>query len=206
MEHKDVNSAIIAAVAALVGVILGGYFQYRLWRSEHERKKEAAVQFASILTADIGSVFEGFNSELNVEWREAFSETIPESYCTLLGESRKLLYEYDPVNAVRLFWVEQAANNVRELQATYRKVSLEHQAGTKTDKALKTSIETVVIEAKGGISRVNESLISFYNYAGKTQRRALEKHVYFKKLMKEKLSQKNWLARFFFKARLRRVL
>ena len=156
-----IQAAIIAAVSAFVGVILGGIIQSSLKNREIIREKMVAEGAVALYLCQLRFLFVDFSNEEETYKALSLGITANENNISEVDKIISLIEKHDPFLVVRLFRIKQLLHNIGNGSRSYWE-----QIKKNSEPKLYTPIVSYInVDGKRGIKETDECIKHSFNYS-----------------------------------------
>lgn len=165
-----IQAALIAAFCTLVGVIIGGAIQIYVKDREISRAKGVAEGAVCIYLCKLRDLFEDFSEEDETVRNLSLGISVNDNDIQEVNKVIELIENYDAFLIVKLFDVRQRLHNIRLYSNSYYELRDLDKPYNKLQKV----VRYLNVDAKGGLTVVNECIKHTFNAAeDKTKSRLL---------------------------------
>jgi hypothetical protein len=161
MDDPRIQAAVIAAVSAFIGVIVGGMIQSHLKEKEIQREKKVAEGAVALYLCQLRFLFMNY-ADSNKTYDLLFLGITPND--NNIGEIDKivsLIEKHDPFLIVRLLNIKQVLHNIRAGSNNYWKQKKENDK----PKLYGPIVDCINIDGKTGLKEVDMSIKHAFNFA-----------------------------------------
>lgn len=199
--NAPIYAAIVTAIAALLGVLIGGFLQYFISERQYRRKRTKVLKIVALFISEISSVLHEFNDENKLYIILEINAKLPSFMEHQLGILHSDISEFDPQIAIYILWIRQASTNVNSYLKQMRKLMSEDQ----THRSLPHLLQMALVDIKSAIEFSNKVLIRSFNVSDRGTRAALLQTSSFQQLYNDKMSGKGSFAKGLIKLGLRQI-
>lgn len=180
MDAK-IAAAIIGATSALIGVIIGGIIQSYLKDKEIRREKKVAEGAIALYLCQLRLLLENF-ADKNVTYKSfTLGITVNKNNFSEIDKIIDLSQKHDPYVLVKLFYSRQRLHNINAYTKSYKEKGDDSQSM----KDKEVIVEWINIDAKNGLSEVDNMIKHTFNNAEDESKKYLVSNPDFKHFLEE---------------------
>ncbi|UTZ42778.1 hypothetical protein [Vibrio campbellii] len=146
-----IQAALIAAICALLGVVIGGVIQVYLKDREISREKEVAEGAVCIYLCKLREFFSEFSVEQKTYQSLALGISVNDYNFKEIDKIIELIEKHDAFLVVKLFEIRQRLGNIRIYVSKYHELVEADQL----DKKIDSVINNINIDARGGMTDID---------------------------------------------------
>lgn len=179
-----IQAAIIGALSALLGVLIGGYIQSLLKRREISHEKHVAEGAVALYLCQTRKLFLDFSDLASTHKNLALGVTANANNIAEIDKITEIIQRHDPFLTVKLFNIKQRLYNINVQSKTYWETTKDS-----ISEKLDIIASYINIDAKGGLREVDECIKHAFNHSEKETRMYLLERADFIEFLKEILGE-----------------
>lgn len=168
MDDK-IQAALIGAIAAIIGVLIGGYIQAFLKDREIRQSKKIAEGAACLYLCKLRDLFYKFSEEKSTFLMFTLGIGVNENNIQEIDKVIDLIEKHDAFLLVKLFDVRQLLGNLRIYSTEYYKKRDADESYSK----LQRLVGTLNIDGRRGLKEIEECIKHTFNNSENETRKTL---------------------------------